>query len=114
MATLAAQSFNETGTSLTLSAATVTGDQFINTEKQALLVNNGDATSKTVTVVSQIASFNDSTFGIGVKQNQSVVIPAGGVALLGTFPRGAYNDASGFVQITYSAVTSVQVAVVNV
>lgn len=113
MATLTEQTFDEGGTDLTLDAAAVAGDQFANTGKQLLIISNGDASSKTVTITAQDTSFEDKEYGNAVKQNQSLAVAAGSVGIMGPFPRRAFNDSSDNVQITYSAVTSVEVAVVR-
>lgn len=111
MATIAVQTYNESGTDLTMSSAAGGGDQFVNTGKEVIIIYNGDASGKTVTVTAQTTSFTDSKYGSSVKEDQDVTVSAGGVAIMGPFPRQAFNDGSGYVQITYSAVTSLEVAV---
>jgi len=114
MATLTVQTYDESGTDLTLSSATGGGDQFANSGRESLIIVNNDASSKTVTIAAQTTSFEDTDFGNAVKQDQSVTVSAsGGVAKIGPFSKRAFNDGSGNVQITYSAVTSLEVAVVR-
>jgi hypothetical protein len=115
MATLSIQTYDETGTDLTMAAASAGGDQFANpNEDVELVIVNNDTSGKTVTVTAQNTSFDDDTYGESVKQDQSVTVSAsGGVAKIGPFPKRAFNDGSGNVQITYSAVTSLEIAAVK-
>ena len=113
MSTLTTQTFDETGNDLTLTAAS-SGDNFANTGKEFLIITNNDTAAKTVTVTAQDTSFDDPSFGVSVKQDQSVSVSAnGGVAAMGPFPTRAFNDTNNNVQITYSAVTSLEIAVVK-
>lgn len=113
MATISEQTFDEAGTDLTLTAAASGGDDFANQGQQFLVIKNGDASSKTVTVTAQNTSFESSTYGNAVKENQSLAVAAGSVGVMGPFPVQAFNDSNGKAQITYSAVTSLEVAVVK-
>jgi len=107
MAVLTVQ--HTTGTSglvPTFSAAAGGGDSFVNAGGAVLQVKNGDASSHTVTVACQTAC------NLGGTSVHNIVVPvaAGATAMIGPFPFN-YNDAGGSVQVTYSAVTSVTVAV---
>lgn len=113
MATISQQTFDEAGTDLTLTAAAGGGDQFANQGQQILIISNGDASSKTVTVTAQNTSFESSTYGNSVKQDQALAVAAGSVGIMGPFPVASFNDSSGNAQITYSAVTSLEIAVVK-
>lgn len=113
MATISVQTYDEAGTDLTLSSAAAGGDQFSNTGKQVVLIKNGDSSGKTVTATAQTTSFEDNNYGDSVKQDQSVTVSAGGIGIMGPFPRKAFNDSNDNVQLTYSAVTSLEIAVVK-
>lgn len=115
MATLSVQTYDESGTDLTMAAANASGDQFANPNSDIeLVIVNNDSSGKTVTVTAQTTSFEDDTYGDSVKQDQSVTVSAsGGVAVMGPFPKRAFNDGSGNVQVTYSAVTSLEIAAVQ-
>lgn len=114
MATLTVQTYDESGTDLIMSAAAAGGDQFANLGKEHVIIVNNDTASKTVTITAQKTSYDFGRSGTVVKQNQQVAVSAsGGVAVIGPFSTDAFNDSSGNVQITYSAVTSVEVAVVK-
>lgn len=113
MATLSIQSGNnEQGVSLTMSNAAGGGDQFLNTGRERLIVHNGDASAKTVTITAQSTSATLSGYGTVTKADTALSVAAGAVAVIGPFPKPAFNDVSGYAQITYSATTSVKVAVV--
>jgi hypothetical protein len=115
MATLTKQTFDEAGNDLTMASAAAGGDQFANPNGTAFLViHNGDTSSKDVTVTAQNTSFEDDVYGDAVKQDQTLTVAAGSTAVMGPFPKRAFNDGSGNVQVTYSAVTSVEIAVVEI
>lgn len=113
MADLSVQTFDETGQDLTMSSAASGGDQFDLTGQEYLIIHNGDTSSKDVTVNAQVSSFDDEEYGESVKQDQTLTVGAGSTAIMGPFPRKAFRDGNGKAQITYSAVTSLEVAVVK-
>lgn len=91
-------------------AAAAGGDSVANVDGKAeFWINNGGGASINVTILVQ----NPSQFtasGVPVTLASIVVaVPAGTSRLFGPFSPSAYNDAAGFVQITYSAVTSVTI-----
>lgn len=112
MATLTVQDAAETG-GHTLSAAAGGGDQFKNDGRTFLLVLNEDASGITVTVTAQATAFSDALMGPATKSDGGGAVAAGKAALFGPFKQAAFNDSSGFVQVTYSAVTSVTVAAIK-
>jgi len=114
MALLTAQTFDEAGKDLILSAAIVGGDEFVNTGKEILVILNGDTASTTITITAQATSFEDKEYGNAVKEDQALVVAANnGVGIMGPFSRRAFNDSNQKVQITYSSVTSLEVAVIK-
>lgn len=113
MATLNTQTFDESGTDLTMSGASAGGDQFANNGNRYLIISNGDASSKDVTVTAQNTSYEFGVSGKVTKEDQVLSVTAGSVGIMGPFPKSAFNDSSGNVQITYSDVTSVEVAVIE-
>lgn len=112
MAELTVQASAVAGTAITFGAAAAGGDSFNNTGANAgrviLLVKNGDASGKTVTVNSQVPCNQ------GFDHDQAVTVAAGATEAIGPFAPDRWNDSSGLVQVTYSAVTSVTVAAVRV
>lgn len=115
MATLTVQSVSDSGLDATYSNAASGGDTFANNNVRAcrvfLHVKNGDGTSKTVTVTPEITSTTVPGFGSVTKANTEVAIPASEDRFIGPFPLTAFGEAPA---ITYSAVTSVTIAVIEV
>lgn len=108
MATLAYQQSKIIGTELTFVAASAGGDKVAPADRGALLVRNGDASAKTVTVVTP-----GSTKYAQADPDVAVVVAAGATAVIGPFPQDL-GGTDGLVSITYSAVTSVTVAAITV
>lgn len=91
-----------------------TGDTFFNDGNTLLLIQNGDAALKTVTLTSRITANTDTRrFGKVTKVNRAYAVPAGAVWVAGPFPIEAFNDASGFCALAYSAVTNLKVAIIR-
>lgn len=104
MALLPVQQSKLAGTAVALTAAAAGGDTIKPQPRSVVLVQNGDASAKTVTVVIP----GNTQFG-QPEPDVAVTVAAGDIELIGPFPSGA-ADSSGLVSLTYSAVTSVQVA----
>lgn len=88
----------------TLAAANVDGNFYTNTGKEFLEIYNASVGSINV-IFAGVAD------GITVATLKTIAVGAGVRKKIGPFPTGTYNDASNYVQITYSAVTTVTVAV---
>ena len=106
MALLTAQAIAPTGTTVTFAAASVGGDTVKpSNDRSKLLVDNGSGGSITVTI-----PVHRSTLGLDLPDRQ-VIVAAGVVKAIPLLP--LYVDpADGIIDITYSAVTSVTVAVI--
>lgn len=106
MALLAKQAASIVGLNpITMNAANGGGDTvLVDAPGVYLLVRNGDASAKTVTIVDPRTSYGQANPDI------PVVIAAGNQAVIGPIPP-EFADANGLVSITYSAVTSVTVGV---
>jgi len=104
MALLTVQQVTATGTVITFVSAAAGGDTFSNDGKTELEVVNGGASTITLTIVAQNAC-NQGTLHDG-----GGTIGAGVTKRFGPFDRQRFNDSSGLVHATYSAVTSVTVA----
>lgn len=92
-------------------AANVGGDTFVNSGQEVLVIKNGSGAGITLTVVTPA-----TVDGLAVA-DLTASIGAGATRMIGPFPPGTYNDTlanGGIVSLTYSAVTSVAVAVVKV
>lgn len=105
MAAITVQSASPTGTALSFVAASGGGDTLNVTNDVYLFVRNGDASSKTVTVV---RAGNDA-YGQAIP-DIAVVVVAGATAVIGPIPPAFRDPGDGLVDVTYSAVTSVTVA----
>lgn len=104
MATLAKQQILGTGTVLSYVAASGGGDSFPNSGNDILHVKNGDSGSHTVTINS-IRPCDQ-----GFDHDLVVVVAAGAEAEIGPFTVARFGRA---VSVTYSAVTSVTVAIAS-
>lgn len=113
MAKIAVQSVSEAGLNATYSSAAGAGDTFDNTNERRIFlhVKNGDASSHTVTVTPVQASKDVQGFGTMTKATVAVAIPAGADRFIGPFPMAAFGAEPA---ITYDAVTSVTLAVLEV
>jgi hypothetical protein len=108
MATLTVNQLLPTGaTEPALVAAAAGGDQFSNNSRTYLKVTNGGVAPITVTVVAQRTCDQGSIHSITNSVTNATT------ELMGPFT-DRYNDASGMVQVTYSAVTSVTVGCFSV
>lgn len=109
MATLTVSAVTPSGVAeAALVAAAAGGDQFSNNGKTFLKVTNGGGAPITVTIVAQRACDQGTIHSIANSVANATT------ELMGPFDTGRYNDASGFVQITYSAVTTVTVGAFSV
>lgn len=106
MATLTVQTIIQAGLEpAALAAAAAGGDQFANTGREMVEINNASVGDITVTFNSQAPCSQ------GFDHNEAVVVTAAERRLIGPFPTGRFNDASGFVLITYSGVTTLTIGV---
>lgn len=95
------------GTDLVGVAADATGDNWVNTGKEMLVVKNGGGGSINVTL-----DLRATLDGISVT-DPVVAVGAGVTKLIGPFPVGLYNDAGGKMNVSYSGVTSVNISVLT-
>jgi len=110
MATLAVETPDLDGLDATYNAAAGGGDEFANDGRVILHVKNGGGGSVDVTVTSQRTDGDP----IGTTSDDSVTsVPNGEDRFIGPFLPAAFNDADGLVQVGYSGVTSVTVAVLS-
>ena len=114
MATLTPLSPSISGGTFSPASAAAGGDQFANPRGTALLyVKNGGGSSINVTLTAQITTRPaDGAYPSMTVANNVVAVAAGAEKVIGPIP-SAFNDGNGNVQVTYSAVTSVTVGVVQ-
>lgn len=106
MATIAVTQISTAGVAPpTFVAAAGGGDQFANNGKTLFEAKNASGSPITVTFVRQKACDQ------GTVHTTTVSVPATtGDRICGPFDPALFNDANGFCQVTYSAVTSLTVA----
>jgi hypothetical protein len=107
MATLAVQQIAVTGTAPTYAAATAGGDAANPQDRTCLHVKNGSAGSINVTL-----AVPGSTYG-QPNPDPVIAVPAGGDRFI-YLPPAVADPSTGLVSWTYSAVTSVTVALLGV
>jgi hypothetical protein len=92
-------------TTLAVAADAAKTDKFLNTGSQFVWINNGSGADITVTLNYGVGGTID---GQALPARVVTVTKAHSV-LVGPFPTGLYNDANGYMSITYSAATTVTV-----
>jgi len=94
---------------LTFVAADVAGDEFVNTGKELILVQhtNGAGSSVTLTVTTSATVDGEAV------ADRVITIGPGETHLLGPWPQQWYNDANAKVQLAWSAVTDITLAVIK-
>ena len=107
MATLSIQVCNLAGLEVTFAACEVGGDQFVTTGRTWIHIVNADASPHTVTVAG-IGSCSR-----GESHDKAVVVPAGEERVIGPFKKDWFQDGTGYVQLTYDAITSLTIAAVE-
>jgi len=103
------QALPNTSSAITYGAADAAGDMFANNGKMSFRVKNASGVTVTVTVVSVADPY-------GRTGDLVVTVLAGAEAEVGHLDPALWNQRSGdvgYVHVTYSAVTSVTVAVVQ-
>lgn len=108
MADIAAQKISLAGLAPAFSNASAGGDTFLNDGKMTAHIKNGGASPITVTVVAK------NKCSHGFLHDAQVTVAAGETKIVGPFPPDRFNDENGKVTLNYSAITSVQVAIVDV
>lgn len=108
MAELTVQRTGLEGLAPEFDAADELGDEFVNSGKAVLHVKNGGMSELTVTVDSQ------AKCNFGFDHDIAVDVAAGEESIIGPFPKARFDDPNKKVQISYSGVTDVTVAVLEV
>jgi hypothetical protein len=108
MAVLTAQQVVTTGLEATFAAAAGGGDKFANTGRQIVEIVNGDASDTTLTIVTP-GKYKGHAIA-----DDTVTITAGERRHVGPFDPEIYNNASGQVDLAYSSVTSLTLAILQI
>lgn len=104
---LTAQQCTPLGLEVTFTAANADGNYFINNGRMVLRIKNGDTASINVIIQSPVPCDQ------GYTHNVIVTIDAGKEKDIGPFRTTRFNDENGKVNITYSGVTNVMVALIE-
>jgi hypothetical protein len=108
MALQVTQTVNRPGILTVFTAADAGGDTFTNTGREILQIKNGDVSAKDATIVTTQKIDSDA---LDVQDLAVLQVPASGTVTVGPFVPTTYGTT---VSITYSAVTSVSIAVLKV
>ena len=107
MALLTVQIATQLGVIPSFVAAGAGGDTFANSARESLWVKNGSGVSINVTINSVLACDQ------GFDHDLVIAIAAGAEKIIGPFSTVRFNDVSGILGVTYSAVTTITVAAVK-
>ena len=107
MATLTVATVIRAGIVLTTATCSATGDKFANNGKTWVELANTSAASRTVTFATA-----QTVLGLAVA-DLAVTISGNSNRLCGPFPTAAFNSASGYCYITYSAVTNLKIQAIK-
>ena len=108
MATLAVQIATLAGLTPSYGACAAGGDEFANSGREVIHVKNAHTSPWTVTVNSQ-ANCNQ-----GFDHDAQVSVPNGQERIIGPFPKSRFDDVANKVQLSYSGVTALTIAVIQV
>jgi hypothetical protein len=95
------------GLEATLAAANADGHFFANSGRDFIWVKNGSTSSKNVIIDSPVACNQ------GAAHDVTVAVSPAEERLIGPFPQSRFNDAAGRVNMTFSAVTQLTIAVIR-
>ena len=111
MATLTIQTISESGiNNVSYASAAGGGDVVDNNGNVFLHIKNGSGGELTVTITAQVTSVDNGLYGELTKANASIAIAGSGEAFIGPFTPAAYNNSHAQIAITYSGVTSLTIA----
>lgn len=105
MATLSVQTIVRAGLLKATTSCAATGDKFLNDAKSFVLLENASSASRTVTFVTP-----KTVLGLAVS-DLAVTVSGSSSKLVGPFPKDSFNTTSGYLGMTYSAVTNLKAGV---
>jgi hypothetical protein len=108
MATLNVQQVVLAGLEAAYVACGAGGDDFVNSGKAFIHVKNGHTSPQTVTVNSQASCSQ------GFDHDVAVEVTNAEDRMIGPFAKDRFNNSSGKVLITYSGVTALTIAIIEV
>jgi len=110
MARITVQTLSTAGLTPVFTAASVSGDEFLNDGHTFVHIKNSVAATNAVIIASKVAPVPKGLVAINVTADVS----ASGERMSGFFDRDAYNDSSGCVQMTYTTHTGLTIAAISV
>lgn len=108
MATLTVQTSSSIGALINWTGAGPTGDKFVNTGHELLLIRNIGESSQTATIDTP-----GTLDGLAIAQRTFSVEDSGAIGVIGPFDKAVYNDGSGFVNFAMDDQTNILVAVIR-
>ena len=94
-----------------LVAVTAGGDSFYLTGREILVINNGNAATRTVTLSTVVASAPDNYGIVNAVHDITLAIPTTKIGIWGAFTIFRFRDGSGNAQLTYSVSATVTIGV---
>lgn len=113
MAQITATLVGSTGGLISFAGAASTGDKYYNTGDEVPIFSGGTAAA-TATITPVLASLNVAGAGDVAVPTITMVIGTASFRMGPKLPRAAYNDGQGSVNIAYSAVNTIGIAVMRV
>ncbi len=110
MATLTIQALTTFSLVATYTALNATCDQFLNNGHTFLVIKNSVAGTNCLTIASQVSPVPKGLVAINV----TVDVTANAEKHIGFFDGNAYNDSSGYCQMTYTTHTGLTIAAISV
>ena len=107
MATLTKQTVIRDGLEATYASAAGGGDEFVNTGREFIHIKNASGGDITLTIVTQ------QTVDAEAVGDKTVIITLAEERFVGPFPKTVYSDSNEKVQLTYSGVTSLTIAILE-
>lgn len=108
MAQLTVQNASTTGLEVTFAAAAAGGDKFQNDGHSIIEIINGGGGDITLTIAANVDNPPPGT----AETNATVTVTAGERRHVWV-PQAGYNDANGDVNLSYSGVSSVTIAIIS-
>jgi len=109
MAQLTIQVAATAGLEATYAACTAGGDKFQNDGRTLIHIKNGHSSPQTVTIAANVDNPPPGT----IESDQAVAVTNAEERLIWV-PQAGYNDANGDVNLSYSGVTALTIAIIRV
>ena len=108
MSLIPTQTMTQAGLNAAFQACSAGGDQYTPSDQTFLIVKNSDVSAHTVTLVTTATAFGQPI------SNISVIVPAGGMMLMGPYEPGeVIQPGTNLADLTYSGVTGMSIAAVS-